>query len=38
VFGITAEELARMQQSSTADVLADLRSDNPSLLTDPGRR
>lgn len=37
VVGITAAELERMQQSSTAAVLGQLADQNPSLVTDPGR-
>lgn len=37
VVGITRSELERMQVSSTAAVVEDLRAGNPSLLTDPMR-
>ena len=37
VVGITADELERMQQSSTAAVLQELADDSPNLVTDPGR-
>ncbi|MCR8670802.1 suppressor of fused domain protein [Agrococcus sp. HG114] len=37
VVGVTRGELERMQQSSTADVLLELRRSNPLLVTDPLR-
>lgn len=37
VVGITRDELDRMQASSTAAVLDELRDANPKLLTDPSR-
>lgn len=37
VVGITADELARMQASSTEAVLAELAAVSPLLVTDPGR-
>jgi hypothetical protein len=37
VVGITADELERMQRSSTAEVLESLASHNPDLVTDPAR-
>ncbi|MEU5884039.1 suppressor of fused domain protein [Spirillospora sp. NPDC047279] len=35
--GVTAGELARMKETSTAEVLAELASGNPLLVTDPAR-
>ena len=37
VVGITAAELERMQQSTTAAVLGELADHSPHLVTDPGR-
>jgi hypothetical protein len=37
VFGITEDKLRTAKETSTADVLASLRSDNPLLVTDPAR-
>lgn len=37
VVGITADELERMQQSSTAAVLRELAGQSPNLVTDPAR-
>jgi suppressor of fused-like protein len=37
VVGITRKELERMQATSTAAVLEELRAANPELLTDPSR-
>jgi len=37
VVGITAAELERMQETSTAAVLQDLARATPELVTDPGR-
>ena len=37
VVGITAAELERMQQSTTAAVLRELADHSPHLVTDPGR-
>ncbi|MBR7829323.1 suppressor of fused domain protein [Actinospica sp. MGRD01-02] len=37
VVGITADELARMKDTSTAAVLEDLAEGNPLLITDPAR-
>lgn len=37
VIGITADELARMKDSSTAAVLEELADGNPLLITDPAR-
>jgi len=36
--GITPDELAEMQASSTAEVVARLAKSNPLLITDPARR
>jgi hypothetical protein len=35
--GITADELARMKDTTTDAVLSELRIDSPRLVTDPGR-
>lgn len=37
VVGITADELARMKATSTAEVLAELAATSPRLITDPSR-
>lgn len=37
VIGITADELARMKETSTAHVLAELAAGSPLLITDPHR-
>jgi hypothetical protein len=37
VVGISADELARMKASSTAEVLEELANENPLLTTDPNR-
>ena len=36
--GITPNELAEMQASSTAEVIGRLAASNPLLITDPARR
>lgn len=36
-FGITADELARMKATSTDAVLAELRQQSPTLVTDTSR-
>jgi suppressor of fused-like protein len=38
LFGITPDELAEMQASSTAEVVGRLGESNPLLITDPARR
>ena len=37
VVGISADELARMKASSTAEVLEEMANENPLLTTDPNR-